>query len=49
MKIEKFLNPKYIAVIGASSDKRKVGRQIFDNALLSKRKFFRLIIRKANS
>lgn len=40
MKIEKFLNPKYIAVIGASSDKRKVGRQIFDNALLSKKKIF---------
>jgi acetate---CoA ligase (ADP-forming) len=33
MKLEKFLNPKYIAVIGASSNKNKVGRKVFDNAL----------------
>lgn len=37
MKIEKFLNPKFIAVIGASSNKRKVGRLVFDNIITSKK------------
>ncbi len=37
MKLEKFLNPKYIAVIGASSDKKKVGRLVFDNIIASKK------------
>ncbi|MDD3931841.1 MAG: CoA-binding protein [Eubacteriales bacterium] len=37
MKINKFLNPKYIAVIGASSDSTKVGRKIFDNLRLNKK------------
>ncbi|HOZ53273.1 MAG TPA: acetate--CoA ligase family protein [bacterium] len=37
MKIDKFLNPKYIAIIGASSDSTKVGRRIFDNLILNKK------------
>lgn len=37
MKINNFLNPKYVAVIGASSDSTKVGRKIFDNLILSKK------------
>lgn len=37
MKLEKFLNPKYIAVIGASSDKTKVGRRVFDNIISTKK------------
>lgn len=37
MKINKFLNPKYIAIIGASSDSTKVGRKIFDNLILNKK------------
>lgn len=31
MKLKNFLNPKYIAVLGASNDKSKVGRKILDN------------------
>jgi acetyltransferase len=31
MTLNNFLNPKYIAVIGASSDPNKVGRKVFDN------------------
>ena len=31
MNLSNFLNPKYIAVIGASSDASKVGRMVFDN------------------
>jgi acetate---CoA ligase (ADP-forming) len=38
MKLEKFLNPKFIAVIGASSDKAKVGRRVFDNVISTKKK-----------
>ena len=37
MKINKFLNPKYVAVVGASSDSTKVGRKIFDNLILNKK------------
>ncbi len=37
MKLEKFLNPKYIAVIGASGDKSKVGRRILDSIMTSKK------------
>ncbi len=33
MNLNNFLNPKYIAVIGASSNKEKVGRKVFDNIL----------------
>ncbi len=36
MKLEKFLNPKFIAIIGASSNPEKVGRKIFDNLILNK-------------
>ncbi len=31
MTLNNFLNPKYVAVIGASSDPNKVGRKVFDN------------------
>jgi acetate---CoA ligase (ADP-forming) len=37
MKLNNFLNPEKIAVIGASSKPGKVGRMIFDNILLSKK------------
>jgi acetate---CoA ligase (ADP-forming) len=37
MKLNNFLNPKYIAVIGASSKPGKVGRIIFDNIISSKK------------
>lgn len=37
MKLEKFLNPKYVAVIGASSNKNKVGRRVFDNVFQTKK------------
>lgn len=38
MKLDNFLNPKYIAVVGASSDQTKVGRRVFDNIIASKKK-----------
>jgi len=31
MTLNNFLNPKYVAVVGASSDPNKVGRKVFDN------------------
>jgi len=31
MILNNFLNPKYVAVVGASSDPNKVGRKVFDN------------------
>ncbi len=37
MKLNNFLNPKYIAVIGASSDKNKLGRKVFDNIIATKK------------
>lgn len=37
MKLEKFLNPKYVAVLGASNDTKKVGRKILDNILENKK------------
>jgi acetate---CoA ligase (ADP-forming) len=37
MNLEKFLNPKYVAVLGASNDTKKVGRKILDNILENKK------------
>lgn len=37
MKLKNFLKPKQVAVLGASSDKKKVGRIILDNVLLNKK------------
>lgn len=37
MKLKNFLNPQYIAVLGASNDKNKIGRIILDNILLTKK------------
>ncbi|MFA5644218.1 MAG: acetate--CoA ligase family protein [Patescibacteria group bacterium] len=37
MKLEKFLNPKFIAVVGASNNVEKVGRKVFDNISLTKK------------
>ncbi|MFA5420708.1 MAG: acetate--CoA ligase family protein [Patescibacteria group bacterium] len=36
MKLENFLNPKYVAILGASNDIKKVGRKILDNVLIGK-------------
>ena len=35
MKLKNFFNPSTIAIIGASSDKKKIGRQILDNVIKS--------------
>lgn len=37
MKLNNFLNPKFIAVIGASNNVEKVGRKVFDNIVLTKK------------
>ncbi|MCK9439069.1 MAG: acetate--CoA ligase family protein [Patescibacteria group bacterium] len=37
MKLNNFLNPKQVAILGASSDKKKIGRIILDNVLLNKK------------
>jgi acetyltransferase len=37
MKLNNFLNPKQIAILGASSDKKKIGRIILDNVSLNKK------------
>ena len=37
MKLKNFLNPQYIAILGASNDKNKIGRIILDNILLTKK------------
>ena len=37
MKLENFLKPKQIAILGASSDKKKIGRIILDNVSLNKK------------
>lgn len=36
MNLKNFLNPKMIAILGASNDKKKIGRIILDNVLLNK-------------
>lgn len=49
MKLNNFLNPELIAILGASNDRSKVGRKILDNVLKNKKsKVFPINLKEKN-